>query len=66
MKNLICSGQIHNGQHGSSKATVNRKETETKCIAAMQAYLKSNSILSDIEFDTLKRELKEHGSQFAF
>jgi len=48
---------------GSSKATVNRKET--KYIASIQAYLKGNPILSDEEFDTLKRELKEDGSQFA-
>mmetsp|Transcript_18216 Transcript_18216/g.26153 ORF Transcript_18216/g.26153 Transcript_18216/m.26153 type:complete len:173 (-) Transcript_18216:106-624(-) len=31
----------------------------------MQAYLKGEPVMSDAEFDTLKAELKEDGSQFA-
>jgi hypothetical protein len=44
---------------------VNMNRQETKYLAAMQAYLKGNPILSDAEFDQLKAELKEQGSQFA-
>ena len=44
---------------------VNMNRQETKYLAAMQAYLKGKPILSDAEFDSLKAELKEQGSQFA-
>lgn len=42
---------------------MNRKEA--KYLAAMQDYLKGTPSLSDAEFDQLKKELKEEGSQFA-
>lgn len=42
---------------------LNRKEA--KYLAAVQAYLKGSPTLSDKEFDELKAELKEDGSQFA-
>lgn len=44
---------------------VNMNRQETKYLAAVQAYLKGKPILSDAEFDQLKSELKEQGSQFA-
>lgn len=42
---------------------MNRKEA--KYLAAMQDYLKGKPSLSDAEFDELKKELLEDGSQFA-
>lgn len=42
---------------------LNRKEA--KYLAAVQAYLKGSPTLSDEEFDALKTELQEEGSQFA-
>ena len=44
---------------------VNMNRQETKYLAAVQAYLKGEPILSDKEFDDLKAELKEEGSPFA-
>ena len=38
---------------------------EAKYLAAMEAYLKGKPMLSDAEFDLLKKELKESGSKFA-
>jgi len=49
--------------NGSEVAILNRKEA--KYLASMQAYLKGSPIMSDGEFDTLKKELKEAGSKFA-
>ena len=42
---------------------MNRKEA--KYLAAVQDYLKGKPSLSDSEFDQLKKELQEDGSQFA-
>jgi NAD-dependent DNA ligase len=42
---------------------MNRKETQY--LAAVQDYLKGTPSMSDSEFDKLKAELKEEGSQFA-
>ena len=44
---------------------VNMNRQETRYLAAMQAYQQGNPILTDAEFDTLKKELKEEGSPFA-
>lgn len=44
---------------------VNMNRQETKYLAAMEAYSKGKPMLSDEEFDTLKKELKEEGSPFA-
>jgi Ser/Thr protein kinase RdoA (MazF antagonist) len=49
--------------NGSSVVNLNRKEA--KYLAAVQAYLKGSPTLSDEEFDALKTELQEEGSQFA-
>ena len=49
--------------NGSPVVNLNRKEA--KYLAAVQAYLKGTPTLSDSEFDSLKAELKEEGSQFA-
>jgi hypothetical protein len=38
---------------------------EARYLAAMQAYSKGTPMLSDAEFDELKRDLKEQGSKFA-
>jgi hypothetical protein len=44
---------------------VNMNRQETRYLAAMEAYAKGNPLLSDTEFDELKKELKEEGSPFA-
>ena len=49
--------------NGSSVVVVGRQEA--KYLAAMQAYLKGSPIMTDDEFDDLKKELKETGSSFA-
>lgn len=49
--------------NGSELIEMNRKEA--KYLAAMEAYLKGEPILSDEEFDSLKTELKEADSKFA-
>lgn len=48
---------------GSALVIMNRKEA--KYLAAVQDYLKGTPSLSDVEFDSLKKELLEEGSQFA-
>jgi hypothetical protein len=49
--------------NGSSLVTMNRNEA--KYLAAVEAYMKGEPIMSDSEFDTLKKELKEANSKFA-
>ena len=49
--------------NGSPLVTMNRNEA--KYLAAVEAYLKGEPILSDSEFDSLKQELKDSGSKFA-
>lgn len=49
--------------NGSPVVVLNRDEA--KYLAAMQAYLQGKPMMSDSEFDALKRELKEAGSKFA-
>lgn len=44
---------------------VQMNRQDTKYLAAVQAYLKGQPILSDSEFDELKAQLKEEGSSFA-
>ena len=49
--------------NGSDVAVLNRQEA--RFLAATQAYMKGEPIMSDAEFDALKSELKEAGSKFA-
>lgn len=49
--------------NGSDVAVLNRQEA--RFLAATQAYLKGEPIMSDQEFDALKSELKAEGSMFA-
>lgn len=44
---------------------VSLNRAETQYLSAMQAYMKGSPILSDSEFDALKKQLKEAGSQIA-
>ena len=44
---------------------VNMNRKETQYLSAVQDYLKGKPSLSDSEFDKLKAELQEEGSQFA-
>ncbi len=44
---------------------VNMNRKETQYLTAVQDYLKGKPSLSDAEFDKLKTELQEEGSQFA-
>lgn len=48
---------------GSELVSLNRQEA--KYLAALQAFNKGETMLSDSEFDDLKTELKESGSKFA-
>jgi hypothetical protein len=49
--------------NGSPVVTMTQKEV--KYMAAMQEYLKGTPVLSDTEFDQLKKELMDEGSKFA-
>jgi len=49
--------------NGSPVVQLNRKETTY--LAAVQAYLKGQPIMSNTDFDALKAELKEEKSRFA-
>ena len=49
--------------NGSSVVAVNRQES--KYLAAVEAYLKGQPTMDDVEFDNLKKELKDMGSKFA-
>lgn len=49
--------------NGSDVAVLNRQEA--RFLAATQAYMKGEPIMSDAEFDALKSELREEGSRFA-
>lgn len=49
--------------NGSPLVQMNRNEA--KYLAAVQSYLNGDPIMDDVEFDTLKKTLKEEESQFA-
>jgi hypothetical protein len=49
--------------NGSEMVVMNRKEV--RFLGAVQAYLKGDPLITDVEFDTLKSELKEEKSIFA-
>jgi len=49
--------------NGSDMVVMNRKEA--KYLSAMQAYLKGSPVISDEEYNSLKKDLKEEGSKFA-